>query len=54
MTVTKLHVERPDLVPSYVVVRGIGIPEKGICSELVGRSGWRVDLDNLNGWNLRQ
>jgi len=28
--------------------------DRSVCSENVGRSGWRVDLDNLYGWNLTQ
>jgi hypothetical protein len=33
---------------------GYGIPTRSLCSADVGKSGWRVDLDNLNGTNLRQ
>ena len=33
---------------------GYGIPTRSLCSADVGNSGWRVDLDNLNGTNLRQ
>ncbi len=33
---------------------GYGFPKRSLCSAPVGTSGWRVDLDNLNGTNLRQ
>lgn len=38
------------------IVAGGGVvgAERTVCQGLVGNSGWRVDLDQLNGWNLRQ
>ena len=33
---------------------GYGIRTMSLCSADIGNSGWRVDLDNLNGTNLRQ
>ena len=32
---------------------GVPFPMKSVCSATIG-DGWRIDLDNLNGWNLRQ
>ena len=47
-------VEEPPTLPPGGVIGGSDEGGKSVCSAEVDKSGWRVDLDNLNGHNLRQ